>query len=71
MFARIIVVFLLVCSFSSIALAQDSEGNQPIAYINTLVQDLGNVYEQDVYKYTFVVENRGKAELIIENVKPG
>jgi hypothetical protein len=51
------------------ALAQDD--NKPSIYVPEIRHDFGKVFEQDKYEYDFVVKNRGKADLIIEKVKPG
>ena len=44
---------------------------QPEIIIPKMVHDFGKVYEQETYEYSFVVRNRGKADLIIDKVKPG
>jgi hypothetical protein len=51
------------------ALAQDD--NKPSIYVPEIRHDFGRVFEQEKYEYDFVVKNRGKADLIIEKVKPG
>jgi hypothetical protein len=55
----------------SMATASDETTNQPVLFMEKLVYDLGNVFEQKSYEYIFKVENRGKADLLIEKVKPG
>ena len=64
-------VMLITILLVSVAWANEETQNQPVLFMETLVNDLGNVFEQKNYKYTFTVENRGKADLLIENVKPG
>ena len=64
-------VILIITLLSTLALASDETANQPVLFMETLVNDLGNVFEQKNYQYVFKVENRGKADLLIENVKPG
>jgi len=44
---------------------------QPNIVIPKMVHDFGKVYEQETYEYLFTVRNRGKADLVIDNVKPG
>jgi hypothetical protein len=49
--------------------AQDKA--KPLAEFSELTFDFGEVFEQAQYAHTFTVRNRGKADLIIEDVKPG
>ncbi len=65
------IVAFTALFLSDIALAQDEEENKPSIYINELVHNLGTVFEKKTYRHVFKVENRGKADLIIEKVKPG
>jgi hypothetical protein len=44
---------------------------QPEIFIPKMRHDFGDVYEQESFEYTFVVRNKGKADLVIESVKPG
>jgi len=44
---------------------------QPEMVIPKMRHDFGQVFEQESYEYTFVVQNKGKADLVIESVKPG
>jgi hypothetical protein len=48
-----------------------AEEPQPEIFIPVMKHDFGDHFEQKTYEYTFVVKNRGKADLIIDNVKPG
>ncbi len=48
-----------------------ASGPRPVIEIPKMRQDFGNVYEQPKYDYTFTVKNRGKADLVISDVKPG
>lgn len=50
-------------------LAQDEL--KPKIYLPEIRYDFGKVFEQEKYEHDFVVQNRGKADLIIEKVKPG
>jgi hypothetical protein len=64
-------VIMILTLLASMALASDESTNQPVIFMEKLVNDLGNIFEQKSYKYTFKVENKGKADLLIESVKPG
>ncbi len=48
-----------------------ASGPRPIIEIPKMRQDFGEVYERPKFEYTFAVRNRGKADLIISEVKPG
>jgi len=48
-----------------------SGGAKPILDLPRLTYDFGEMFEQKEYAYAFVVRNRGNADLIIEEVKPG
>ena len=48
-----------------------AEGPQPEIVIPTMRHDFGRVFEQETYEYTFIVQNKGKADLVINSVKPG
>jgi hypothetical protein len=45
--------------------------NKPAIEIPRMRQDFGDVFERAKYEYSFVVRNRGTADLVIEDVKPG
>lgn len=45
--------------------------NKPSIEIPRMRQDFGEVFERAQYEYSFLVRNRGTADLIIEDVKPG
>lgn len=49
---------------------QAAAGNKPSIEIPRMRQDFGEVFERAKYEYSFVVRNRGKADLVIEDVKP-
>lgn len=53
----------------SLALAQDDL--QPEIFLPQVRHEFGKVFEQEKYEHDFVVKNRGKADLVIEKVKPG
>ena len=69
--ASFLSVLLITILLVSMATAGDETTNQPVLFMETLVNDLGNIFEQKTYKFTFKVMNKGKADLLIENVKPG
>jgi hypothetical protein len=48
-----------------------AEELQPSIHIPKMRHDYGTVFEQETYEYTFIVQNRGKADLVIDDVKPG
>ena len=64
-------VLLITILLASMATAGDETTNQPVLFMETLVNDLGDIFEQKTYKFIFEVMNKGKADLLIENVKPG
>lgn len=61
-----VLAVLLPAAFSS---AQDEA--QPSILIEEMRHDMGEVFEQDSYKYAFKVKNVGGGELQIKSVKPG
>jgi hypothetical protein len=78
----VICTLSIVVAFAGAVLAQQTStpapatkpaasGPRPIIELPKMRQDFGNVYEQPKYDATFVVKNRGKADLIISDVKPG
>ena len=44
---------------------------RPIMDIPRMTYDFGETFELPEYAFTFIVRNRGDADLIIEEVKPG
>lgn len=48
-----------------------ASGPRPIIEIPKMRHDFGEVYESDKFEYTFLVRNKGKADLVIQDVKPG
>jgi hypothetical protein len=48
-----------------------AEEPQPEIFIPVMKYDFGDLFEQESYEHTFVVKNRGKADLVIDHVKPG
>jgi hypothetical protein len=67
------VVFALVATamLLGILAAALAEEQQPEIVIPKMRHDFGSVYEQETYEYHFVVRNKGKADLVIDDVKPG
>lgn len=51
--------------------AQEAEDLKPDIFIPKQRHDYGRVFEQKTYEYKFTVHNRGKADLVISNVRPG
>ncbi len=50
---------------------QAQDALKPVIYLPQLRHDFGKTFELDKYEHNFVVKNRGKADLVIEKVKPG
>ncbi|HEX5131755.1 MAG TPA: DUF1573 domain-containing protein [Candidatus Krumholzibacteria bacterium] len=50
---------------------ETAEAQKPSIEIPRMRQDFGDVFERAQYEYAFVVRNRGDADLVIEDVKPG
>jgi hypothetical protein len=48
-----------------------ASGPKPVIEIPKMKMDFGEVFEREKYEYDFRVFNRGDADLIIEDVKPG
>ena len=67
------ILLLLVGAvlLGSFAAAFAQEPLQPKMYIQKMRHDFGKTYERETFEYTFVVKNRGQADLVINNVKPG
>ena len=64
----------LACTVAVLLLAvatRAQEGPLPLAVIEEMRHDMGEVFEQDKYLHVFKVRNSGNAELQIISVKPG
>jgi len=48
-----------------------ADGIKPQIEIPKMKHDFGEIFEREKYEFTFMVRNRGKADLVIEDVKPG
>jgi hypothetical protein len=46
-------------------------GPRPVIEIPVTAFSFGDLYHQDQYTHTFIVRNKGKADLVIAEVKPG
>ena len=51
--------------------AAPPSGPRPVIEIPRMNYDFGSIFEQEKYEYSFLVRNRGTADLMIEDVKPG
>lgn len=51
--------------------APAANGKRPIIEIPVTTFAFGDLYHQDQYTHEFVVKNRGSADLVIDDVKPG
>jgi len=60
----------LVLPFLAVAAGEGQE-KQPKIVIDEMIYDFGAVYEQAKLSHAFIVRNEGKADLVIESVKPG
>jgi hypothetical protein len=69
--AALTVVATVTLVLTSLAPVFAQDDLQPSIHIPQLRHDFGEIFERDKYEYSFVVMNRGKADLVIENVKPG
>jgi hypothetical protein len=69
MFAILSVTVIL--GSLAIVRAQEENGLKSEIFIPKMRHDYGRVFEQETYQYKFKVLNRGKADLVISNVKPG
>lgn len=73
MMKRAIAVALLVGVLLVLAgaIGAQNSGPQPVAEFKETNFDFGEVFEQAEYRHIFIVKNTGKADLLIESVKPG
>ena len=67
----IVVLLIGAVLLGSITAAFAQETMQPKIYIQKMRHDFGKTYERETFEYTFIVKNRGRADLVIDNVKPG
>jgi hypothetical protein len=71
-FKTVIVMMVIGAVFlAGIAAAFAQEPLQPKIFIQKMRHDYGKTYPLETYEHTFVVRNKGRADLIIDNVKPG
>lgn len=66
-----VAALITVLSILAGSLVSAQDDLKPEIYLPQLRHDFGKVFERDKYEHDFVVKNRGKADLIIEKVKPG
>ena len=66
----LVLAVIALCALAAFAQGQKS-GNQPMAVIDTKSVNLGDIIEGQDVAYTFIVKNRGNAELQIISVRPG
>jgi hypothetical protein len=70
--ARSGILMLVTAAFVMACLsAAFADELQPKIVIPKMRHDFGKVYERETFEYTFVVKNHGKADLVIDDVKPG
>ena len=66
----LVLAVIALCALAAFAQGQKS-GNQPMAVIDTKSVSLGDIIEGQDVEYTFIVKNKGNAELQIVSVRPG
>jgi hypothetical protein len=65
-------MFVLMLAVAGGIRAQDvNDERRPIAEFSELEFDFGEVFESAEYRHIFTIRNKGKSDLIIEDVKPG
>ncbi len=69
--ARTVFPVLIVLLIAVGTFAQEDQENKPAAYIEEMAHDLGVIFERDAYKHSFKIENKGRADLVVESVRPG
>lgn len=47
------------------------DGKRPVIEFPAMSFNFGDIYHQDSYVHEFTVKNKGTADLLIEEVKPG
>jgi hypothetical protein len=67
-----VVALITMAAFSAAppTIAQDDD-LKPVIHLPQMRHDFGKSFEKEKYEHDFVIMNRGKADLIIEKVKPG
>jgi len=70
MTAGYFAILLILFAFFPVQAAK-TEGNQPEIFISKLRHDFGTVFEIETFKHEFMIRNKGKADLVINRVKPG
>jgi hypothetical protein len=68
---RGVTTFIVAVVLIGAVTAAFAEDPQPEIFIPVMKYDFGDMFEQESYEHTFVLENKGKADLVIEHVKPG
>jgi hypothetical protein len=53
------------------AKAPAPDGKRPVIEFPAMSYNFGDIYHQDSYVHSFTVKNKGTADLMIEEVKPG
>lgn len=70
----VITVLALVLTLAggvSALRAKNGSGPSPKIEVIDVKYDFGRVFEGEKYEHTFTVRNRGGADLVIDDVKPG
>ena len=66
-----VITLVAVIAFVVGAPLMAQDDLKPKIHLPKIRHDFGKTFEQEKYEHDFVVINRGKADLIIEKVKPG
>ncbi len=65
-------MFVLMLAVAGGIRAQDiKDERRPIAEFSEFEFDFGEVFESAEYRHIFKIRNKGKSDLLIEDVKPG
>lgn len=68
---RGVMMFVVAAVLLGSLAAAMAEDPQPEIFIPKMRHDFGKVFEQKSYEYVFAIHNRGKADLVLDSVKPG
>jgi hypothetical protein len=69
--SAVVTVLLFTFSLTSLHATRVLAQAKPSIVIEEMRHDLGEIFEQEVYKHKFAVKNEGELDLVIEKVKPG
>lgn len=61
----------LLAGFVLVSFVMAQDDSEPTIVIEEMIHQLGEQYERETFSHKFKVKNTGKADLLIEQVKPG